>query len=628
MRRAAPSARTPSASGRWLFLPALVLTLTGCPSTPAAEAPGPDLRREPVVEPGRIAPVAEAHAAEILDRAQEAFEDGRYGEARALAREVVDRYPSAPVSGRALLLQARAALESGRGSEADATAERYMRLLPEGDPRVAGVRVLQARAALAAEEPLRAVNRLMAMGPQAPLNARIRGRNVLREASRELGREEIASVLGAGPPEQVLLPVVQARYAELLLAAGEAEEARRYARAALEAGAASADSLLAAAVLRGELARTDPGLERERARVGIGTVLPTGGSPALRDFAALIAEGVEVAAATAAESGLRVEVESRDDQGDPAVAAAAVRELEGTSVLGVVGLLEDPVLTAAARGRRGPLPLTSPTARNAPEGSDGVYALDGPNPEAAATVARYAAAQGFERVAMVHSLAPESQVEADAFEAVLRGLGVPVVGRFSYEMGATSFGTQLLDAQDALRAAEIAALELGEDDTLHVEELDPVALFVPIPPEDVEYLAPQITHFGLDTLAVAVLGTSGWTDGEVLETVNTRHTSGVVATAPVSAGRGSPGYRRFQEAYEAHFQRSLVSSVPALGYDAALLLLEAARAGARTPREVRRALERISALEGATGTFQVVGGRVTRQTQLVQVEHGVLIPIR
>jgi hypothetical protein len=228
---------------------------------------------------------------------------------------------------------------------------------------------------------------------------------------------------------------------------------------------------------------------------------------------------------------------------------------------------------------------------------------------------------------MIHSRAPASQVQADAFTATLRGLGVPLVGTFVYDAGATYFAPQIRGAQEVLRGAEIRALGLGPEDTLHVELLEPVALFLPLPAEDVELLGPQVTFFGLDTLGIQILGTSGWTNPQVLETVDPRHTTGVIATAPQSAGPGSAGYALFEQAYERHFQRTLVSPVPALGYDAALLLLEGIRTGARTPADLRDALERVRDVEGATGVFSIVDGRVVRAMQIVRIDAGDLVPL-
>lgn len=363
--------------------------------------------------------------------------------------------------------------------------------------------------------------------------------------------------------------------------------------------------------------------------VRIGSVLPTTGSPAYREFSSLIAEGIEVAAASYLGPTARVSVDSRDDAGDPNVAAAQIREIEAGGAIGAVGFLESGSLDAAASSRRGELPLVSPTVRVTTQ--PGVYTLSGPDPQAAAAVAAYAARSGIVRVAIVNSRAPESAQEADAFAATLRSQGVPLVGRFEYDAGETSFGGPLKAAQEALRGAEIRALaaQLGPDDTLHVDvdSLDHVALFLPVPPEDVELIAPQVTFFGLDTLGIQELGTSGWTDPDVLAHVDSRHTSGVVATRPMGAGRGSPGYERFKAAYESHFQRTLVSPVPALGYDATVLLLEAARRDARTPMSLEAALERERDVAGATGIFSVQDGHVYRRTEVVRIERGSFVPV-
>ena len=69
--------------------------------------------------------------------------------------------------------------------------------------------------------------------------------------------------------------------------------------------------------------------------------------------------------------------------------------------------------------------------------------------------------------------------------------------------------------------------------------------------------------------------------------MDARLTTGVVATSPqAGVGSGSEGELRFAQAYEEHFQRSLVGSTPAVGYDAMLLLLEALRPGKIRPEEV------------------------------------------
>ena len=88
-----------------------------------------------------------------------------------------------------------------------------------------------------------------------------------------------------------------------------------------------------------------------------------------------------------------------------------------------------------------------------------------------------------------------------------------MLGRFVYDRGTTYFETQMRT----------------------VERLRPDAVVLPLPVEDVETVAPQITFFGLDTLDIRVLGTGGWTRSEVLQGVDARHTNGVVAVTPETA---------------------------------------------------------------------------------------------
>lgn len=626
MTRRSTSARTRSASGRFVFF-ALVsggLSIGGCAShrveaaAPVAEPSYPD----PVIEPAPVGSGQEERATLLYGRARDAMQWGRTTEARMLAMEIVESYPSSSVSGRALWLVAQAALADGQYSLADESAGRWADLLSPGDPRIDEARLLQSEAMLGAGDQVGRLRRLLDIGDDAGGEVRVAATAAARQSSSELTSSELESLLDGARPDGLVRPVAMVRLAGLLATAGRGLEARRVAAEALAAGATGVDAMLAEDILGG----ADPGFREPRGDLRFATVLPEGGSPTFRDFARLIAEGVEVAAATWLGDRTLVSVEARDDEGVPALAAELVRDLDEEDVLGAVGFLEEGALEAAGAERRGSLPLISPTARTA--AGEGLYTLAGADPQAAVEVARYAARAGFTRVAVLYSQAPESAEEAEAFQSAAQEMGVRIDGVYSYPAGATFFGNEIRAARDGLRAEEIRALGLGPDDTLHVEDLEKVALFLPIPAEDVELLAPQVTFYGLDTLAIEVLGTSGWTDPQTLETVDNRHTTGVVATAPVGGEADSPGFQRFREAYESHFQRSLTSRVPALGYDAAILLLEAAREGSGTRNRLIDALESIDGLEGATGVYSVRDGRVLRQTRLVLIEHGALLPTR
>jgi len=615
------SARTLTASGRFVWM--VWLLVAGCSlAGPATTATPAELgANHPVLLDEPISSGREARAADIFERAKASFDGGDLQSALTLSTEIIEQFPESSVSGRALLLNASALRDSGDAQAADRAAQRYIDLLDAGDGRIGSVRLLQAEA-FVADGPSR-IDRLLRIPETSPRSDLVRAERLIREAAAGLDGAGLSAVLAEAPANAPLRWVLEVRAGALALEAGDEEAATRFAERALGLGATGPDSAVAEGLRRGEL----PGGRLRTTNLNIATVLPTGGSPALSDFAAFVAEGVEVAAATTLGDRFRVTVLERDDEGTADLAASIVSSLENQSVAGVIGFLEDDALEAAGRVRRRGLPLISPTARSASRAGDGVYSLEGPDPLAAASMARYAKDRGFLRVAIIHSQAAESAEEADAFQAAMDALGVPVVGRFSYPEGATFFEDQIIGARDALRRAEIAALRLGRNDTLHVELLDPVAVFLPIPREDVEYVAPQVTHYALDTLAIAVLGTSAWTDPQVLQNVDSRHTTGVAATAPVGRETGSPGELRFRQAYERHFRRSLVSPVPAVGYDAAMLLLEALRSGPVAPGAVRSSLERLRDIEGATGVFSVIGGRVVRRTEVVYIDNRNLVPI-
>jgi len=599
----------------------LMLVLGGACQT-AGPAAGPTTEPAvPVLAPGGLSREAEAEAERLYESAEASFSARRFPEVLRTTSDLMERYPSSRVSGAALLLSARAESELGNAEEADEAAQRYVGLLPPGDPRVAEARLIQAAAWQGRPDvQLDRLLRLDASTPQEQLEAAL---PLARAATDSLDFAGLDTLLSAAPSGAPLAPVPQAAQAVNLLERGDSEGAALLARAALAGGAPPAERDLAEAVLRGEL---PPGRGRVTS-FAVGVVLPESGPPALAEFARQIREGVEVAMVTVLPDDYQVSLADRDDEADPSLSAVLTGELEMDGAAGAVGFLEDDALLAAAQARVEGLPIVSPTARTAELAGEGVYSLEGPDPIAAREVARYAATRAYQRVAVILPSSDAAIEEADAFEAEAARFGIPVVDRFYYEPGETFFETQIIGAERALRASEIAALRLGEEDTLHVEVLEPVGIFLPIPREDVEFLGPQLAHFALDTLAVELIGTSAWTDPGVLEVVEPLYLNGVVATSVVGSGPSAPGMERFRAAYEEHFQRSLVSSTPAIGYDAALLLLEALRAGRVEPAQVMEEFRNLRDVEGATGVFSVIDDRVVRRTEVVRIRNRRLEPV-
>ncbi len=621
-------ARTHCASGRFRSLAGVACTVvltTACQTvggggsgSQISEPAGPP---PVVVAAGEISNADREEANRLWFSAQRSFEARRFAEAIRTGLDVVERYPASEVSGEALRLMARAHREAGDSINADLTAELFVNLLEAADPRGAEMRLLQASVQT---DPAARADRLLRIDEGTSLGEIIDATSQLRMSADSLDADALQDVIvGVLPFRGPLMPVAEARLAVTLLEGGRREDATVLAQRAINAGASGEDLVWAEGVLVGEL---PAGRGRETVFT-IGVILPLGGPPALAEFSAMIAEGIEVAARTVLGNGFEVSIEVRDDEGDPSLSLQRLAELDSVGVVGVVGFLQDDDLVAAAEAGAGGIALVSPTARSADRAGSAAYSLEGSDPAAAASVARYAASRAFQRVAIVHPQTPEAEAEANAFEAAAAQLGIPVVGRFTYQAGATFFEPQIAGALEALREDELDRLNLAPNDTLHVEVLEPTALFMPIPPEDVEFLAPQVIHFGLDTLAIEVLGTSGWTDPQILAAVEPRLTTGIVATAPVATPEALDGRARFRNAYETLYQRSLVGRTASVGYDATLLLLEALRRGRVAPAEVKAAIEALESVPGATGVFSVVNGRVVRATELVRIQDQVAVPI-
>lgn len=426
--------------------------------------------------------------------------------------------------------------------------------------------------------------------PDDALTAGRRFRSYLREGDPRLA----AIALLEGDALEALGRPVQAVQAWVRTPHGETAHAlRRISERVVDLSEAELQSIsvddgpLAAPVLA-ELAL------RRRTSPVIGVMLPNSGSPRLREFADLIQEGIRIALEVfgQAEGGRSAtELVVQDNGGGVAGVGPALAALESAGALGIVGPLQDGNLFEVARLRQRPGAVISPTAPLVPEGTTGIYSMGGEDPGASRALARYAMASQLATAVVVYPESRDGTFETRAFVETYQALGGSVLGQIGYPAGATFFKEQLRE----------------------VEALRPDVLVLPLSARDVELMAPQVTFFGLDSLEIRVLGTAGWTEDDVLSRVDPRHTNGVIAASPQPPGRELEGYRRFVDAYEAFHQRTLPSSVPALGYDATALLLEGIRGGARTPAELASALERISDFPGATGLLSVEEGRIVRQ---------------
>jgi ABC-type branched-subunit amino acid transport system substrate-binding protein len=141
---------------------------------------------------------------------------------------------------------------------------------------------------------------------------------------------------------------------------------------------------------------------------------------------------------------------------------------------------------------------------------------------------------------------------------------------------------------------------------------------------DVRQVLPQLRYYGLEA---RVLGSGAWATPDALERIGLRDLEGAVVALPLRQDDPGGGWLRFRHAYEQQHRRSLENAIPALGYDAALLVLGALPAGAADAAATGRAVTRARRVQGATGELIVGGGAVARAPQLVEVREGRLVPV-
>ena len=575
MRNLPSKARTPVAPGLSIVA---VIAVFGCatPGEPIGEAS----RVEPAIAEGPLSPARQAEADSLLAQAQAALDQQAFELAEALSLEIEAEFGTAPGSVYALWIRARAAQANGNLEGAQEAARRFRTSLADGDDRIAEVTLLQGDVLQALGRTAEAVAAwLPAPGEPVSEEALARVEDHVEELTHRELRRLVASAEGLVAP-------VLAEFAFRQYTLGADAAAQAYATRALDSGATGRAQLLAQAVLAGDLSEF---LVVPR----IGAILPTSGSPSLRQFATGIQEGINVAFQMFGQPQgnlLAPELVVQDSGGDIIGARIAFSAIEVSGVLGVVGPLQEGALSEVADRVQGRLAVISPTSPVVPGGSTGVYSLGSADPGGAQALARYAISSDLYTAVVVYPESTDGLYEARAFSEAFQSEGGLMLAEISYPTGSTFFEEQLRQA----------------------EALLPDVLVLPIPARDVELMAPQVTFFGLDSLEIRVLGTTGWTEEAMLSRVDTRHTNGVVTASPQPAEGESEGYRRFVEAYEALYLRTLPNLVPALGYDAAALLLEGIRRGASTPGGLLDTLEAMPGFSGATGRLFVDDGRIIR----------------
>lgn len=577
--------------------------LQGCiPMGSAGGSPEPAGPPIPAIRDGDLSRSETRRGRELLRGARDSLAAGSsYGWVLEAAQAVIQDYPVMSGSGEAFGLLARAHFQLGSLAGAADAARAYADLLGPDHPFFPAAVSLQASALNQAGDGRGALRAFLTLPAESPDSILQDGKVLVRELVPLLPARDLGLLTEGLPVSSPFRGIMATEWAVSLYLRGEAQEALRWAQAALASSLDEREGKLARGVADGRLEEV---LGRP---LILGVVLPRSGvSPNLLQYGEWVYEGIQVALEEFQPRLPRpIQLEIVDDRGTPLGGRTAIRSLDSFGAMGALGFLAQDVLRAAAATRQGDFPIISPFSFLPPEEAQGIYSLSGPDPGGARELARAAWELELETVAIVRPATEEARMDALAFREEFEALGGIVPRDIVFDSGGTFFQPQFKE----------------------VEALLPDGLFLPLTPRDIQLLAPQVTFYGVDTLGAQLLGTSDWTEDAVVMDVDSRHTDGVIAATTRLTQDDTESFLRFREAYESFFHKTLRSQVPAFGYDAAALIFKALEAGPRNPQELMAAMEEIRDFPGATGMISIEGGRITRDPLLVRIQDHELIYI-
>ncbi|MFK7894901.1 MAG: penicillin-binding protein activator [Myxococcota bacterium] len=395
------------------------------------------------------------------------------------------------------------------------------------------------------------------------------------------------------------------------------------------------------------------------ARGTVGVVLPLSGSFAdygeqsLRGI--LLASNVfsgDAGAGGAGSDGKAIRIVVRDSEGDPATAAAAVRELASDpSVMAIVGpIFSDESLAAADAAEGQGVPLVTLSTREAlSEGRPQVFRTrTTPGDEVEVLVEHAFNELGAQTFAVLY---PESRYGRGMrklyWDAVV-ARGGQMVAASSYDPASTDFSGPvrdmigyrfltnwerkalrerdgLLRAIRVLKPQEQALVRKAAYSLIGPElvPLPPVVdfdvLFIPDGADSVAMIAPALAFH--EVKGIRLLGSSDWVDEELLR-VARHHVSGSVISTAFYAESDVSVVSEFVGAFTQMYGET-PDAYAAQAFDAANLVFVQMATGFRDRESIRSGLLDTRAYPGATGTLTMrSSGNARRRPFLLGVSRG------
>ncbi len=336
--------------------------------------------------------------------------------------------------------------------------------------------------------------------------------------------------------------------------------------------------------------------------IGIGILAPVSGPYA--EYGESMSRGIKLALTN---SDRKVKLFLRDTQGDPVQAALLSRKLiEEDQVSVILGpLRSESTIGASATAQIFKVPLITPTSNQ--EGiadlGDFIFQFSPSTQKIGERIAGFAVKEL--KIKEVVVLSPDDSYGENAilgFEREARKSGAEILIQKVYAPGSTDFGPQLKEIREILWKEKMER-EGGFDSTKYVDKSgEPIPVdeipvevdgfFLPVYPEDVALITPQIAFFKIQA---RLLGTEGWGQKEILN-LSRQFTDSVVFASDFYQEENSSFGRNFKKDFELLYKKT-PDKVAFLSYFSMRVLL-AALEKASTPESIRSNLLKIKGIRG------------------------------
>ena len=282
--------------------------------------------------------------------------------------------------------------------------------------------------------------------------------------------------------------------------------------------------------------------------------------------------------------GKKIKLVTADDQSLPGHAGPIVTKfISGDKVVAVLGeVTSSKSLEAAPICQQNKIPMISPGSTNPKVTAVGdyIFRVCYIDPFQGEVMAKFALGKGWKKIAVLTDTKEQYSLSlAGAFKESFTKNGGTIANEQSFSTGDRDF------------KAQITALK----------EAQPDAIFVPGYYGEVSLIARQARQLGLDA---PLLGGDGW-EGEALIKIGGKAIEGGFFTDHFSGQEQVPVIQDFVKKYKEKYGM-VPDAMGALGYDSAMLLIEAMkRAGTTDSEKLRDAIAATKDYQGVTGAISL-----------------------